>query len=181
MPGHDYNQVFQTAEVAAAVGVPEWRIIKFVEGKEYRIQPSVSRAKGTGTRRLYSVFDIYEIAIANQLLGDGFRPAVIGHVIDRGLRSPLEATLAWDGKTKNWFKEWYMKKLVKERKDRVLMLSFERDEMVEGQVSLTVAVKSPRQLARIGKGETNCYFLWLDRLLNQIDERIWGKKRRRKS
>ena len=76
--------VFTTEQVAALVGLPEkdkWRVIKFAQSQEYGIQPSVSEAEGSGSRRLYDLEDVCEIALALRLLETGLRPRVIGKVI----------------------------------------------------------------------------------------------------
>jgi hypothetical protein len=83
-------EFFTTEQVAALVGLhpqkDKWRVIKFAQSGEYGIQPSVSRAAGSGTRRLYSVDDVCEIALALRLLETGLRSMVIGRVI-RQLRT----------------------------------------------------------------------------------------------
>ena len=86
-------EIFTTEQVAALVGLDpqkdKWRVIKFVQSREYGIQPSVSEAEGSGSRRLYDLENVCEIALALRLLETGLRPMVIGKVI-RQLRKKGE-------------------------------------------------------------------------------------------
>lgn len=222
MPERDYNRVFQTAEVAAAIRVPEWRIIKFVQGKEYRIHPSVGDAKGTGTRRLYSIFDVYKMGLGYKLLKDGFRPQVVGSVVERLFNKvimnlvplgsshdadrPRYTKPEWERFVKMYstMEDACMEAFVKGRKDRILVLSFAppgRERTVGAsrksrksdpglEHTMVFVANRPGETAlydlgfkrgravRSEQSEMNVYFIWIDRLLNQIDDRIWGKKTR---
>jgi DNA-binding transcriptional MerR regulator len=77
----------------------KWRVTKFVKSNEYGIRPAVSEAYGPGTRRLYDLENVCEIALALRLLETGLRPMVIGKVI-RQLRKKgtLSEKLASEGK-----------------------------------------------------------------------------------
>lgn len=90
MVASETNRFFSTEEVAALVGLDphkdKWRVIKFAQSDEYGIRPSVRQATGSGSRRLYSVEDVCEIALALRLLETGLRSMVIGRVI-RQLRT----------------------------------------------------------------------------------------------
>lgn len=59
----------------------KWRVIKFAQGKEYGLESSVRKAAGSGSRRLYGLKDVYELALALRLLETGLRSMVIGKVI----------------------------------------------------------------------------------------------------
>jgi hypothetical protein len=77
-------QVFTTEQVTRLVGLKpkdKWRVIKFAEGAEYGIAPSVTKASGSGTRRLYGLEDVCQIALALRLLETGLRSMAIGKVI----------------------------------------------------------------------------------------------------
>jgi hypothetical protein len=94
------GKIFLTAEVAKVVDVPEWRVIKIAGGEEYGIKPRRS-AKGSGSRRVYDVENVCEIALAIRLLETGLRPKVIGEVIARlrqtgGLRTMLGRDIIFD-------------------------------------------------------------------------------------
>jgi hypothetical protein len=59
----------------------KWRVTKFVKSNEYGIRPAASEANGPGTRRLYDLENVCEIALALRLLETGLRSMVIGKVI----------------------------------------------------------------------------------------------------
>lgn len=82
-------QVFSTDRIAYLVGLDKWRVIKFATGKEYEIQPAYGQASGQGTRRLYSLDNAYEIALAVRLLETGFRSKVIGKILRQLRQSGL--------------------------------------------------------------------------------------------
>jgi len=91
---------FQTSDVARLIGMPERRLIKFVESPGYGIKPSVRVKAGKGAPRLYSQKDVLSIALAWWLFQAGFRSQVIGRV----LRLPLVvktllASSEWNSKT----------------------------------------------------------------------------------
>jgi len=79
------GKVFSTEQVAVLVGLDpqkdKWRVIKFAQSGEYGIKPSVSQAAGSGSRRLYDLENVCEIALALRLLETGLRSMVIGKVI----------------------------------------------------------------------------------------------------
>jgi len=94
-----FPRIFLTADIAWLFNVPEWRVIKFVEGSEYHIKPSHGDASGSGTRRLYDIEDVCQIALALRLLDSGLGAKAIGAIL-RGLRERerLSAMLEWDKK-----------------------------------------------------------------------------------
>jgi DNA-binding transcriptional MerR regulator len=76
------RKIFTTEKAAQLLALEEtWRIIKFVEGKEYGIAPSVGAAEGSGSRRLYDLEDVCQIGLALRLLETGLRSKAIGKVI----------------------------------------------------------------------------------------------------
>jgi hypothetical protein len=76
-------EIFVTAQIAKLLGVPEWRIIKFAGGKEYGIKPALSEAAGSGTRRLYDLENVCEMALAWWLFQAGLRSDVVGWVLNQ--------------------------------------------------------------------------------------------------
>jgi DNA-binding transcriptional MerR regulator len=81
-----YPDYFTTEQVATLLGLKskeKWRVIKFVEGKEYGITPALISGSGPGSRRLYNLENVCEIALALEFLEAGLRPAVIGEVLER--------------------------------------------------------------------------------------------------
>ena len=80
------KEFFTTEQVVELLGLKakdKWRIIKFVEGKEYGIEPAMVMGKGLGSRRLYDLENVCQIAVALALLEAGLRPAVIGEALRR--------------------------------------------------------------------------------------------------
>jgi len=87
--------LFGTKQAAQILGVPDWRIKNFSEGTAYRLPPSVQVGSGRGSRRLYSVSDLYRMAIANELVLCGFTPEAIGgamHAVPDSALNPIETT-----------------------------------------------------------------------------------------
>ena len=76
-----YSALLTTAQVAEVLELPEWRVIKFAQGKEYGIKPAFSTGKGSGSRRLYSLENVFQFGLALRLLETGLRSKVIGRVI----------------------------------------------------------------------------------------------------
>jgi hypothetical protein len=75
------QDLFATAEVADLLNLPKWRVIKFIEGEQYGIEPVANVGSGTGSRRLYNVENLCEFAVALRLLETGLRSLDIGRVI----------------------------------------------------------------------------------------------------
>jgi DNA-binding transcriptional MerR regulator len=92
-------RVFTTEKVTELVGLDvkkdKWRVIKFAQSKEYGISPSMSQAAGSGSRRLYDLENVCEIALALRLLETGLRSMAIGKVIRQlSKKGPLHKRLA---------------------------------------------------------------------------------------
>jgi hypothetical protein len=84
-------EFFTTEQLTRLLGLEpkdKWRVIKFAQGDEYDIRPSVSEASGSGSRRLYDVQNLCEFMLALRLLETGLRSRVIGRVI-RELREKV--------------------------------------------------------------------------------------------
>lgn len=84
MVARDLDSIFTTDHVARMVGLEpkdKWRVIKFIQSNEYGIRPTLTDAAGSGSRRLYDLENVCEIALALRLLETGLRSMVIGRVI----------------------------------------------------------------------------------------------------
>jgi DNA-binding transcriptional MerR regulator len=95
-------KIFFTADIVALLKIPEWRVLKFAQGTEYQISPSHSDASGSGTRRVYDIEDVCQIALALRLLDSGLGSKAIGQIL-RMLRRKggLSQLLEWDNKKLN--------------------------------------------------------------------------------
>jgi DNA-binding transcriptional MerR regulator len=78
-----FPNIFFTADIATLLKIAEWRVIKFAQGAEYQIAPSHSDAAGSGTRRVYDIEDVCQIALALRLLDSGLGAKAIGEIIAR--------------------------------------------------------------------------------------------------
>jgi DNA-binding transcriptional MerR regulator len=85
--------VFTTEQVTTLLGLnvkkDKWRVVRFAQSREYGITPSISEASGPGSRRLYDIENVCQIALALRLLETGLRPRVIGEII-RKLRRTIK-------------------------------------------------------------------------------------------
>jgi hypothetical protein len=74
--------IFRAGDVLDIVGIEKWRLEKFLTGKQYRLSPSGYIGKGAGSWRLFSLEDVYRIAIANRLVRDGFTAKFVSLVLE---------------------------------------------------------------------------------------------------
>jgi DNA-binding transcriptional MerR regulator len=76
-------QVFELAEMAEILGLPLAKAKNWTnERTGLVIEPSIRKATGTGSRNLYSVEDLYLMAIAREFSRAGFAPAAIAKVLE---------------------------------------------------------------------------------------------------
>lgn len=88
---HDYFGVSElpvprcgAGEVAKILGIESWRLQKFLSGKSYQLSAEEHIGTcGQGSRRLFSVEDIYRIGVANFLVKDGFAPKFVSSVLQQ--------------------------------------------------------------------------------------------------
>jgi hypothetical protein len=72
---------FGTGEAAEILGVPIWRLQKFLDSRQYNLSPGGKLGEGRGSRRVFSQEDLHRIALANWLVRDGFAPQFVGSVL----------------------------------------------------------------------------------------------------
>ena len=92
------RQVFTTEKAAKLLALTPkqtWRIIKFAQGEEYGIAPSIGAAEGSGSRRLYDLEDVCQIGLALRLLETGLRSKAIGKVIRQVRKKGKLSTRLW--------------------------------------------------------------------------------------
>ena len=75
------QQVFTTEKIAKIVGLPEWRVVRFAQDPKFGITPAFGNATGPGSRRLYNLENVCQMALASWLLQAGLRVEVIGRVL----------------------------------------------------------------------------------------------------
>jgi hypothetical protein len=75
---------FTTGEVAEIVQVPIWRLQKFLDSPRYQLSPAGQLGKrgGKGSRRLFSLEDVYRIGVAARIVGDGFSPKFVARALE---------------------------------------------------------------------------------------------------
>ena|SRR2546427_7966763 len=73
---------FGRSDVARLLGIEDWQLgILASRRYAYRIRPSARRARGRGKKGLYSVQDVYKIALALQMQALGLEARVIGEIL----------------------------------------------------------------------------------------------------
>ena len=90
------SELYGTRQVAAVLGLPEWRVKNFSEGEAYRLPPSLRVGRGRGSRRVYGWEDIFRIGLADRLVKFGFTPESVGAAvreIPESLLKPYQALL----------------------------------------------------------------------------------------
>src|SRR2546426_8990523 len=90
-------RIFTTEKAAEVLGLPEWRVVRFAQIKKYGITPAFAEAAGPGSRRLYNLENVCEMALAYWLIQAGLRIEVIGRVVKQvRRRGGLSHLLAQD-------------------------------------------------------------------------------------
>lgn len=75
------QQVFTTEKIARIVSLPEWRIVRFAQNPKFGITPAFANAAGPGSRRLYNLENVCQMALASWLLQAGLSVEAIGRVL----------------------------------------------------------------------------------------------------
>jgi DNA-binding transcriptional MerR regulator len=76
-------EIFTTERIAEILSASKWRVGRFAEIKKFGITPAFGEAKGSGSRRLYNLENVCEMALASWLLEAGLRIEVIGRALNR--------------------------------------------------------------------------------------------------
>jgi hypothetical protein len=74
---------FGTGEAAEILGIPIWRLQKFVDSRQYNLSPEGKLGSGRGSRRVFTREDLHRIALASWLVRDGFAPQFVGSVVEQ--------------------------------------------------------------------------------------------------
>lgn len=63
------SALFSRSDVAKVLNIPEWMLANFADARyHYGLAPSVRGGKGRGKRSLYTLVDVYKVAVAYRLV-----------------------------------------------------------------------------------------------------------------
>jgi len=74
-------QTFEFREMVKVVGISETKAKNWIVGRPFKIEASVHTATGQGSRNLYSLDDVYLMAVANELSRSGMAAKAIGDLV----------------------------------------------------------------------------------------------------
>jgi hypothetical protein len=89
---------FGTGEVAEVLGIPIWRLQKFLDSPQYQLSAEGMLGSGLGSRRVFKMEDVYRIAIAKHLVQDGFAAKFAGLLLQQIDDSDFYGSHDQDGK-----------------------------------------------------------------------------------
>jgi hypothetical protein len=74
-------EIFELSSVARILKVPSSRIKNWSIGRPFRVIPALRAARGKGSRNLYNLENVRQLALISQLTDNGLTPRVIEHVL----------------------------------------------------------------------------------------------------
>jgi len=74
---------FRVGDVVRILGIPKWRLEKFLTGERYKLSPSGHVGVGRGAWRVFKHQDLYRLAIAYQMTLDGFTPTLVSNTLEQ--------------------------------------------------------------------------------------------------
>lgn len=74
--------IFRAGDVTELLGIERWRLEKFLTGTQFKLSPSGHLGTGKGSWRLFSQADLYRLAIASQMVEDGFTAKFVSMVLE---------------------------------------------------------------------------------------------------
>lgn len=102
------QNLYRAADIAKILGVEEWRIKNFSQGKAYNLAPSIRLGSGQRKWRVYTFQDVLRHAIADELVRFGFGPEAVGEALG-AISEPLltswtrlVAAAGEEGKEPDW-------------------------------------------------------------------------------
>jgi hypothetical protein len=75
-------KVFELADLARVIGMDLWLAKNWTVGRPLKIEASIRSTTGTGSRNLYSLEDVYRIALAYELRKAGMAAVAIGKALE---------------------------------------------------------------------------------------------------
>jgi hypothetical protein len=181
--------LFGRADVARLLNIPEWMLANFADRRRYRygLAPSVSGGKGRGKKSLYTMPDVYKIALAYRLVLADQDSDMIGQVVKELFpegRDPMQ--IAVKQRAQN------------EAEARCLVVDLSHvstffGDLPDGSISVTAeewqsgnrsgnrpkfTLRSRKEIvAEIATGSLRAFLVIpFDELLNWVDSRILGRK-----
>ena len=90
-------RVFDLSDIAAIVRMPKARVRNWTVGRPLKIASSLNVSRRPGSRNLYSLQDVYLIALVNELWKAGMTKNALVRVLKEisSLRSAIEDEDAW--------------------------------------------------------------------------------------
>jgi hypothetical protein len=74
-------EIFELSSVARILKVPSSRIKNWSIGRPFKVRPAVRAARGKGSRNLYNLDNVMQLALISQFTENGLTPRVIEHVL----------------------------------------------------------------------------------------------------
>jgi len=74
--------ILGTGDAAKILGIPIWRLQKYLDSRQFQLSPEGMLGQGRGSRRAFKIRDIYRVAITMRLVQDGFSPLFIGKMME---------------------------------------------------------------------------------------------------
>jgi hypothetical protein len=145
---------FGTGEAAEILGIPIWRLQKFVDSRQYNLSPEGKLGSGRGSRRVFAQEDLHRIALANWLVRDGFAPQFVGSVVQQLDDKEVGVYLDHEGE------------------ETAIGVAFYRGE--DGPIVRTYAV---RNASAFGGKNSPFYRLDLDDVFAEVDRAIAKRKK----
>ncbi|SRR5258708_7669585 len=170
--------VFGRFDVARLLNIPEWLLANFASNRyPYGLLPSMRGGKGRGKKGLYSLSDIYKIAVAYRLHLSGFSARIVASAVSE-LFSEVITTAS-------------NQRAVSAQDARSLVIDFSLAPWIldEGKLPEEWSGSNPKQWSwvRLETKEDTCsifstdelratFTMPFDALLDWVDGRILGRK-----
>jgi DNA-binding transcriptional MerR regulator len=140
---------YGTGEASEVLGIPIWRIQKFMDSRQYNLSPGGKLGSGRGSRRVFTREDLHRIALANWLVKDGFATQFVGSVVQQLEDDEVGVYLNHEGE------------------ETSLCVAFYR-----GEGGPTVRIHAVRNAIPLGLKNSPFYRLDLDDVFAEVDRRI---------
>jgi hypothetical protein len=147
---------FGTGEVAQILGLPIWRVQKFLDSPQYNLSPEGKLGSGQGSRRVFTSDDIVRIAIAVRMVQDGFAAKFVGSILEE---------------IEDYDLSWKHDQEGKEVPPPAIL------GLTRGEKRTIVKLFDSRRPPRLGEKDSPYYLLNLDEVKEEVDKRIAKMKK----